>query len=228
MTKKLVFILVFTAVLIVPVFAQDANSFMITVTRDGSGAVVTGYGGNVRDVIVPANIQGLPVKEIGARAFRTSKITSIVIPEGVIIIGDAAFQNSESLHSVTLPDSLRTIGGDAFHGCGALTTINLPNSITEIGVNAFANTALKSVTWPTGVSVIKDYVFRECFALETVNLPEGVITIGQGAFYRCSTLVNITVPATVKNIGNLSFNGCVSIPLGSRVPIQRAGYRGNF
>jgi hypothetical protein len=228
MTKKSMFILVFIAVLTVQVFAQDASYFTITVTRDGSGAVVTGYGGNERDVKVPANIQGLPVKEIGTRAFRTSKITSVVISEGVTIIGDAAFQNSAALHSVTLPNSLRTIGSDAFHGCGVLTAITLPNGITEIGVNAFANTALRSVTWPTGASVINDYAFRECSSLETVNLPEGVITIGQGAFYRCSALVNIKIPATVKNIGNLSFNGCVSIPLGSRVPIQRAGYRGNF
>ncbi|MDR2942661.1 MAG: leucine-rich repeat domain-containing protein [Treponema sp.] len=228
MTKKLTFTLIFMAVLAVHVLAQDASSFMITVTRDGSGAIVTGYGGSARDVIVPANIQGLPVKEIGVKAFRTSKITSVVIPEGVTIIGDAAFQNSEFLHSVTLPDGIKTIGREAFHGCSALTAITLPNSITEIGVTAFANTALKSITWPTGVSVISDYIFRECSALETVNLPEGVITIGQGAFYRCSALVNITVPATVKNIGNLSFNGCVSIPLGARVPIQRAGYRGSF
>ena len=226
--KKLIIALTLIAILAISGWSQDAGSFLVTVNRDGSGVVITGYGGSIRDVKIPANIQGLPVKEIGPRAFRTSRITSIVIPEGVSIIGDAAFQNSESLHTVTLPNSMRKIGRDAFQGCSALNTINLPNGITEIGVTAFGNTALKTVTWPAGAQEISEYTFRECPLLETVNLPEGVITIGNGAFYRCAALVNITVPSTVKNIYNLTFDGCKSINLGAQVAIKRAGYRGNF
>ena len=208
--------------------AQTAEEFSVSVTRDGTGIIITGYSGRATAVTIPQNIQGLPVKEIGTRAFRNTVITTITIPQGVTIIGANGFSGSDKLYSVTLPPTLVTIGREAFQGCTALTSIAIPRSVTSIEQSAFANTGLRSVTWPASVAEIADYMFRECHNLTTVVLPEGLTRIGTGAFYRCPALTEINMPSTLTGIANLAFTGATAIPLGTQAAIRRAGYRGNF
>lgn len=226
--KKIIVVLTLIAIFAAPLWAQDEQSFLFKPNRDRSGVVIDGYGGSEKNVKIPAMIQGMPVTEISPRAFRTLPITSVVIPRGVTIIGEAAFIDCKQLYTVTLPNTLKTIGRDAFRNCEALTSIDLPEGITDIQQTAFANTGLRSVKWPASAPAISEYVFRECSNLETVTLPEGLITIGNGAFYRCAAITSINIPSTVRNIYNLSFSGCIAIPMNIQVAIQRAGYKGNF
>ena len=47
-------------------------------------------------------------------------LKEITIPDGVIEIGDGAFEGCKSLEKITIPDSVTVIGKNAFHGCGFL------------------------------------------------------------------------------------------------------------
>ena len=38
-----------------------------------------------------------------------------------------------------------------------------------------------------------------------IEIPEGVTDIGEGAFYSCSNLTSVTLPASVTKIGGWSF-----------------------
>lgn len=76
------------------------------------------------DVVIPATINGLPVTEIGAGAFRTSRLKSVVIPEGVTKIGKGAFQSCNQLESVTIPSSITQIEPNAFQNCPNLIKNN--------------------------------------------------------------------------------------------------------
>jgi hypothetical protein len=229
--KKMIFTL---TLVILPLFAvsllaQTADDFRVNTTRDGTGVVVTGYSGSSSTVDIPPTIQGLPVKEIAARAFQRTTITTVSIPAGVTIIGANAFTGSDKLYSVTLPDTLITIGREAFQGCTALTSITIPNSVTSIEQSASANTGLRSIVWPASAAEIKEYTFRESPNLESVVLPEGLTRIENGAFYRCPALTEINIPSTIQNIvGTLTFSGCGALPLNIQADIRRAGYRGNF
>ena len=69
----------------------------------------------------------------------TKEIESVIIPEGVVEIGEDAFEYCDSLKRVVLPDGLKKIGVGAFENC-ALKEINLPESIEEIETLAFYNT----------------------------------------------------------------------------------------
>ena len=90
-------------------------------------------------------------------------ITSVIINEGVISIGESAFADCSAPSSVTIPNSVTTIGNTAFIGCTGLTSITIPNSVTSIGQMAFA----------------------DCYGLTSVTLPNSVTSIGGAAFLFC-------------------------------------------
>lgn len=137
--KKKLFFIVFIAFVATSVFAQSESDFKVTLTADSKGAVVTGYTGTATEVTIPATLQGMPVREIGAQAFASSKVTSVSIPQGVKIIRRFAFLNAGSLKSITVPEGVTEIGERAFANCSSLTTVSLPASIESIGSEAFLN-----------------------------------------------------------------------------------------
>ena len=90
------------------------------------------------DLVIPNEIEGLPVTSIGEEAFiLCMHLTSITIPEGVTSIGDWAFWECRSLASITIPDSVTSIGWYAFAGRSSLTSIAIPEGVTSIGDDAF-------------------------------------------------------------------------------------------
>lgn len=50
-------------------------------------------------------------------------ITDIAIPNGIIEIGQSAFENCTSLTEITIPNSVIRIGYDAFNKCTSLKSI---------------------------------------------------------------------------------------------------------
>jgi hypothetical protein len=209
--KKQTFILIFITAMIMPLWAQTAADFRVAFTSDRTGVIIRGYSGAELEVVIPNTIQFMPVKEIGREAFRSSNITSIVIPEGVTIIHESAFADCSELSSVTLPNSLTSIDAFAFSNCTSLSTITFPNSLTIIGRGAFQESGLTSVSWPAGIHVISSRAFYNCKNLQSVTIPEGITTIGSFAFFGCSGLTTIALPRTINRINEGAFNSCTAL-----------------
>ena len=139
-------------------------------------------------------------------------VADLVIPDGVAIIGNYAFQNCSSLTSVKIPDSVTSIGNQAFSGCGNLTSVTIPDSVTSIGSFAFSGCSnLTSINIPESVTSIGNYVFGNCSSLTSIHIPEGVTSIGSSAFYGCSSLTSVKIPDSVTSIGNQAFSDCRSL-----------------
>lgn len=116
-------------------------------------------------------------KSISDSAFgKSSALTSIDIPAGVISIGNHAFDDCSSLESITVPESVTSIGTYAFHNCSSLTSINIPKGVTSIGEGAFEG----------------------CSSLTNISIPEGVTTIHYGAFRGCNALTELTYGGTIE------------------------------
>lgn len=96
-----------------------------------------GYGGESKDVVIPASKNGVALKTIAGSAFSDANINSVVIPSTVTEIGSSAFYNN-NLKTVTFPAGLKTIGASAFRD-NYLSTINIPSSVTSIGSGAFTD-----------------------------------------------------------------------------------------
>ena len=66
------------------------------------------------ELILPEEIDGLPVTEIGSRAFAGACVKRIVLPETVRSIGREAFASMRDLQHVVIPESVKAIDETAF------------------------------------------------------------------------------------------------------------------
>jgi hypothetical protein len=66
-------------------------------------------------------------------------IESLFFLDGIISIGNSAFEGCTSLKRITLPDTTEKIGNEAFKGCDSLTEISIPSSVKTMGVSVFDN-----------------------------------------------------------------------------------------
>ena len=136
----------------------------------------------------------------------------VVIPEGVIAIGNFAFSGCEGLTSVVIPDGVQEINSYAFSGCTSLPSVVIPEGVIAIGDSAFRGCeSLASVAIPNSLKEIGYYAFSGCTSLTSVVIPEGVIAIGDSAFRGCESLASVAIPNSVKKIGSYAFSGCTSL-----------------
>lgn len=113
------------------------------------------YDGIVEEIILPAGVTVL-----GDEAFQyNGALKKVSIPTGVRKIGDGCFNSCKNLKTVTFPKTVMEIGENAFRDCGKLTSIKLPSNLRVIGAEAFAGSGLKSVTVPKSVKTIGSHAF---------------------------------------------------------------------
>ena len=153
--------------------------------RDDGSLVITNYKGNETEVTIPAAIgknevtalEGTFSAAMSSKQITNSevrkRITSVIVPEGVTVIGALTFDSCENLTSVSLPNTLEEIGRSAFDGCKGLSDLALPGSVKRIGYCAFSGCEkLKSLTIPESIMEIQDRAFLACPNL-TIHAPAG-------------------------------------------------------
>lgn len=141
--------------------ATAASSFTYKKLSDGTVSI-TQYTGTDTAVKIPNKLKGMTVTQIGAQAFINTDIQSVVIPEGVKTIGEAAFYGCGNLDVITLPKSLRKIEAGAFVYCYNLQKMNLNEGLQSIGDYAFQNTGIQSITIPSTLKTIGQTIFYGC------------------------------------------------------------------
>lgn len=110
--------------------------------------------------------------------------------------------------SYTVPDGILTIGNGAFDGCKKLTDVYLPNSLRTISEGAFQDCSqLSSINLPENLKTIEGGTFASCRQLASIDLPEGLEVIGPGAFESCSSLESVHLPSSLTKIGD-AFGFC--------------------
>ena len=114
--------------------AASCTDGSIAGNRVGAAVLTAREAGGAAEscvILVHSDVQMvLPagVVEIGEEAFLNSIAAEYVLPEGLVTIGSNAFAGSRNLALINLPDSLKNIASDAFAGCDALMIVCSENS----------------------------------------------------------------------------------------------------
>ena len=150
-------------------------------------------------------------RDVKPRVFKGAKwLKGVTIGSGVTSIGDDAFYGT-MIESITLPSTLTSMGTGVFKNCSNLQTVIIENhseplALTDqmfLGCNSLTSVTLNN-TKSTGKST-----FYGCSSL--TSLPQGLETIGESAFGKCTGLITLEIPATIKSIGTKAFEGCNKI-----------------
>ena len=89
-----------------------------------------------------------------------TKLTEIVIPDTITVIGPSAFEGNKGLTSITIPDSVTSIGERAFSYCFNLANVSLPKYLKKIEKSAFSRCdEMKTITIPPFVEAIDMWAF---------------------------------------------------------------------
>lgn len=90
----------------------------------GSGAVITGYTGDAEQLVIPAELNHIPVMGIAAGAFVQANCDTVVLPPTLRRIENGAFTGC-SLTKLVMFDSLQSVHDGAFAECEALRTLRI-------------------------------------------------------------------------------------------------------
>lgn len=153
----------------------------IRYTLSNGKAIVKGLEDtSITEAVIPDEVDGCPVVEIGEKAFYSALIRSAVLGKNVTDIDAYAFMYCIELEKVTLNDGLVNIKDGAFFQCGNLKEIKTGSKLETIGVGAFGC----------------------CYTLHDVELGENVKEIGGSAF-NCTNVEILELPESVEVINNL-------------------------
>ena len=162
---------------------------------------ITGYTCTDTDVIIPSEISGKTITEIGWYAFREKQLTSVKIPEGVTTIAYGAFYGNQ-LTSIEIPSSVINIDENAFY-LNQLESLVIPDSVITIGRFAFQDNQLESVKISNNIKDLSEGVFISNHLIDVV-IPDSVTSIGRNAF-SSNQLTNVIIGDNVVNIGMDAF-----------------------
>ena len=132
----------FSAFIVVDDSIPDpAEDYTYEENEDGT-ITITAYTGSAEELIIPSEIDGKAVAEIGHDLFDfvnggNKTIKKITIPSSVKKIDEGAFVWAESLEEVYIEDGVEDIGENAFAGCQKLKKITIPKSVTKMGGSVF-------------------------------------------------------------------------------------------
>ncbi|HET9569835.1 MAG TPA: leucine-rich repeat domain-containing protein [Bacteroidales bacterium] len=215
---------------------SDINCIREMAGRDGLGAITTGKLSKLD--MSNANICSGEVyyrssnyypylcskDTIGANFFKDCKaLSTIILPNNILIIDGGAFSGCTGLTSITIPTSVLKISYYAFSGCTSLNSFTIPKNVVKIEGSAFLNCKkINSFKTEEGNQYYKT-IDGVLFDKEGVNIiaypnakseiytiPNGVKTIDPNAF-QGSNIYSITLPYGVKIIPQSSFSGCQSL-----------------
>ena len=189
-----------------------------------------------KDLIIPGSItseskQTFTVTELAEKCFyMNSSITSVTIPNTVKTIGNCAFYQCTKLQSLLLYEGLQVIGDSTFTNCSSLKSVTVPTSVQIIGNRTFYQcTGMQSLTLSDGIKVIGNRSFTRCTSLDSLTIPSTVTYIDDAAFYDCTGLTSLEIlavepPALFANNVFQNIPVAITIPCGTYSTYQNSSY----
>lgn len=179
----------------------------------------------IEEVVLPTN-----TTNIGRYAFSNCKsLRKVGMGDNVTSIEERAFEKCKKLKDVVLPEGITRIGSYSFYGSG-IEEVTIGRNIDYIGYNAFLESDLVRVDMDfDNEADLGSGIFSNCDSLESVTLHEGIEYIPHSMLEGCTKLAEITIPASVTNIGGYAFSntGITDIEIKDGIKIINSGVFSN-
>jgi hypothetical protein len=164
------------------------------------------YSGPGDVVVIPATIEGYPVKSILPDAFTAGYDYEVSI---------RTWSNKEERY--IYEKETHSVKGEP--GCNAVASVVIPASVAVIGSSAFRNCEnLSSVILPDSLKFINGGVFAGCKELYNLVIPESITEVEWNEY---------SDPGDSKQWPG-TFEGCGKLPLATRQRLKDLGYTGWF
>ena len=225
------------------------STFGYDLSEDGTYLIATSLvNPQAKNIVIPDECGGLPVRElaaglfatcpiekitvgnnlkkIGVGAFRDSYISAVELPVNVEYIEDEAFYHAYNLKTVVAKGQV-TVGDYAFYRCETLKSVDLSYA-KDLGDYVFAESGIESASL-TYVLSVGHSTFKDCYSLSSVDISQSIIqTIGVDSFRNCVALKTLTIPKAVKTLANNCFNssGLTSFNTNGVETIENSAFMG--
>lgn len=145
-------------------------------------------------------------------------ITSITFPKTLTRIETGSFCGLKSIKKVEIPNGVEELTPYSFAACPKLKEVKLPAALTTLNVMAFDKSraikkftiSSKSTKYKTKNGLLLSKNAKKLIwtapALKKLNIPKGVTKLADRALF-ASQAVKVTIPKSVRNIGNNSLTG---------------------
>jgi len=154
-----------------------------------------------------------------------NEITNLIVPEGVVSIGDYAFHNCGYITSVTIPSSVTSIGKMSFWNCDGLTSVHISDLTAWLKMSGHGNSSplyyakhlflngeeINDLTIPNIFTILTSGLFWGWTGLTSVKIPFGITIIDNLCFSGCKGLTSVNIPNSVTEIHEYGFSGCSAI-----------------
>ena len=102
------------------------------------------YSGKEASLLMPSVLGGIQIKRIGASAFSESRLSRLILPEGLIELRHHSLGHCPSLKTVSLPSTLRRLDNNVFFASTKLTTVRLASlRLSKDGFKALTDNSMR-------------------------------------------------------------------------------------
>lgn len=201
----------------------SSGDFTYEMTNDDT-ICITGYTGSDTALVIPDELDGIAVTEIGENAFLEGSFTSVHIPAGVEFIYENPFLECTALTEITVDK-----GNSEYYAVDGVLywhqedgdmvscypqgktdqSYTIPDGITKIGVAAIYDTKLEEIKFPSTLEAIERHGVSYNEKLDKIDLSgTKVSSMGDMTAAYCIDLTEVIFPETLYDIGGAAFAGC--------------------
>ena len=164
-------------------------------------------GGYSGDIVIPSTVEydGIEYTVTSISGFSSSNsLYSVVMPNTVKKIEESAFWSCEYLTSITMSNSLEFIGKNAFTYCYRIESVNISDLDAWYNINfedATSNPLFYSNTFGNG----ENHFNLNGEEITDLVIPANRTTINKYTFYGSTGITSVSIPASIKSIGQDAF-----------------------
>jgi|GEM_PF-4673660 len=153
----------------------------------------------IRSGVKTLDLSTTQLKELNISSFeRCSRLTKVILPEGLLVLNEYAFYHCENLKEINLPSTVTTLGYRVFSACESIEEITIPDSLVNF-----------------------DYwAFNKCYGIETINMPDRFLAYVK-SFRDTAWYGNLSA----ETVGGVDYLGNVAIGINSEATVTSISLR---